>query len=63
MNPLVFNTDAAQLCLIAPPFADRALASGSTPGAMRDTRTPEQGAIDRLLAAWKRVVEENLFVR
>jgi hypothetical protein len=31
------------------------------PGAMRATR--EQGAIDRQLAARKRVVEENLFVR
>jgi len=55
--------DAAQLRLVAQALAGRALAAEPTPGAMRNTRTPEQGAIDRLLAAWKRVVEENLFVR
>jgi len=55
--------DAAQLRLVAQALAGRALADEPTPGAMRDARTSEQGAIDRLLAAWKRVVEENLFVR
>jgi putative DNA methylase len=55
--------DAAQLRLVAQALAGRALAAEPTPGAMRDTRSAEQGAIDRLLAAWKRVVEENLFVR
>ena len=55
--------DAVRLRLVAQALAGRALAAEPSPGAMRDTRTPEQGAIDRLLAAWKRVVEENLFVR
>jgi putative DNA methylase len=55
--------DVAQLRLVAQALAGRALAAEPTPGAMRDTRSAEQGAIDRLLAAWKRVVEENLFVR
>ncbi len=53
---------AAQLRLVAQALAGRALVAEPTPGAMRDTRSAEQGAIDRLLAAWKRVVEENLFV-
>jgi hypothetical protein len=43
----------------APPL----LAAERTPGAMRDTRTREQRAIDTLLGAWRRVVEENLFAR
>ncbi|MBN1287266.1 MAG: hypothetical protein JXB47_17840 [Anaerolineae bacterium] len=55
--------DAGQLRLVAQALAGRALAAEPTPGAMRDSRTREQGAIDRLLAAWRRVVEENLFTR
>jgi len=59
---IMARPDAGQLRLVAQALAGRALAAEPAPGAMRDTRTPEQGAIDRLLAAWKRVVEENLFV-
>ncbi|MDZ7413264.1 MAG: DUF1156 domain-containing protein [candidate division KSB1 bacterium] len=55
--------DAGQLRLVAQALAGRALAAEPSPGMALDARSREQQAIDRLLAAWKRVVEENLFVR
>jgi putative DNA methylase len=55
--------DVTQLRLVAQALAGRALAAEPTPGQMLDQRTTEQHAIDRLLAAWRRIVEENLFVR
>jgi len=60
---IMARPDAAQLRLVAQALAGRALAAEPTPGVMRDTRTREQRAIDTLLGAWRRVVEENLFVR
>ncbi len=55
--------DAERLRLVAQALAGRALAAEPTPGAMRNVRTREQQAIDTLLGAWRRVVEESLFVR
>ncbi|MCZ7543291.1 MAG: hypothetical protein M5R40_07005 [Anaerolineae bacterium] len=58
--------DAAQLRLVAQALAGRALTGSPAPGGtgrLGEARTREQGAIDRLLAAWRRVVEENLFTR
>jgi len=55
--------DVGQLRLVAQALAGKALADEPHPGAALDTRTKEQQAIDRLLAAWKRIIEENLFVR
>ena len=51
---------------VARPIPAQELAAAPTPGprfAGLDQRTAEQHAIDRLLAAWRRIVEENLFVR
>jgi len=53
--------NAAQLRLVAQSLAGRPLAAEPTPGAVLDTRTHEQHAIDRLLASWRNLVEQNLF--
>jgi len=55
--------NAEQLRIVAQSLAGRTLAAEPTPGAMVDARTDEQRAIDRLLASWKRVVEDSLFTR
>ena len=55
--------DVGQLRLVAQALAGKALADEPHPGAALDTRTKEQQAIDRLLAAWKRIIEENLFLK
>jgi len=55
--------DIGQLRLVAQALAGKALADEPHPGAALDTRTKEQQAIDRLLAAWKRIIEENLFLK
>lgn len=55
--------DAGQLRLIAQSLAGPALARERAPGSAADTRSHEQHAIDRLLASWRRLVEENLLVR
>ena len=63
-GPLVsFAGAPVALLLVAQALAGRALTGGANGGALQGNRTREQAAIDRLLAAWKRVVEENLFVR
>jgi len=53
--------DATQLRLVAQALAGRAL----TPEAGQEggPRTKEQGAIDTLLASWKRLIEDNLFTQ
>jgi len=54
--------DKYLLRLSAQTLAGRALAAEPTPGAVRDERTPEQRAIDSLLASWRRVVDEGRLV-
>lgn len=54
--------DSGQLRLVAQALAGRAL----TPSADKEIaaqRSPEQQAIDTLLASWKRTIEENLFTQ
>ncbi|MCS6835395.1 MAG: hypothetical protein NZ750_05180, partial [Anaerolineae bacterium] len=51
--------DKYLLRLTAQALGGKALAAEPTPGAVRDERTDEQRAIDSLLAAWRRVVEEG----
>jgi len=54
--------DSSQLRLVAQSLAGRAL----TPNIAEQetfTRSPEQQAIDTLLASWKRTIEENLFTQ
>ncbi len=47
------------LRLTAQALSGRALAGEPMPGMVRDERTGEQRAIDTLLAAWRRVVDEG----
>jgi putative DNA methylase len=54
--------DGDKLRLVAQSLAGRTLGGPGTPGGA-DQRTSEQHSLDRLLAAWRRVVEENLFTR
>jgi putative DNA methylase len=58
--PMLLKTtqpDIERLRLVAEALRGRALAIEPTPGAASDQRTPEQAAIERLLASWKRVTE------
>ncbi|OKH17695.1 DUF1156 domain-containing protein [[Limnothrix rosea] IAM M-220] len=58
----IAQPDSSQLRLVAQALSGRAL----TPNAgeeMTAQRTPEQQAIDTLLASWKRTIEENLFTQ
>lgn len=54
--------DKYLLRLTAQALGGRALASEPTPGAVLDVRTPEQRAIDTLLASWRRIVDEGKLV-
>ncbi|WLT40535.1 hypothetical protein NON20_25165 (plasmid) [Synechocystis sp. B12] len=54
--------DGSQLRLVAQALSGRALTP--TPGEeMTAQRSPEQQAIDTLLASWKRTIEDNLFTQ
>ncbi len=55
--------DATQLRLVAQALAGRALTPESGQENMVGNRTPEQQAIDTLLASWKRLIEDNLFTQ
>ena len=54
--------DSGQLRLVAQALAGRALTPESGED-MTAQRSPEQHAIDTLLASWKRTIEENLFTQ
>ena len=58
---LMAQPDANQLRMVAQALAGRGLAAEPTPSATLDSRTAEQRAIDRLMASWRNVVEQNLF--
>jgi len=51
--------DKYLLRVVAQSLQGKALASEPTPGAMLDERTPEQRAIQTLLASWRRMVDEG----
>lgn len=51
--------DKYLLRVVAQSLQGKALASEPTPGAMLDERTPEQRAIQTLLASWRRIVDEG----
>ena len=51
--------DKYLLRVVAQSLQGKALASEPTPGAMLDERTPEQRAIQTLLASWRRIVNEG----
>lgn len=53
------SPDKYLLRLTAQALSGRALAGEPLPGMVRDERTGEQRAIDTLLAAWRRVVDEG----
>jgi putative DNA methylase len=55
--------DTAQLRLVAQALAGRALAPDPSQENGLSPRTKEQGAIDTLLASWKRLIEDNLFTQ
>lgn len=52
------RSEITQLRLVAEALGGRSLAAAPSPGVARDERTEEQKAIGRLLASWRRVVEE-----
>lgn len=54
--------DKYLLRLSAQTLSGRALAGEPTPGAVRDERTPEQRAIDSLLAGWRRIIDEGKMI-
>lgn len=54
--------DASQLRLVAQALAGRTLIANAGQEVAID-RTPEQRAIDTLLASWKRLIEDNLFTQ
>lgn len=55
--------DTAQLRLVAQALAGRALTPDPSQENGLSPRTKEQGAIDTLLASWKRLIEDNLFTQ
>ena len=55
--------DGNQLRLVAQALAGRTLISNTGQEVTITPRTQEQRAIDTLLASWKRLVEENLFMQ
>jgi putative DNA methylase len=55
--------DAEKLRLVAQALAGQPLGRSASGGNGTAERTREQQALDRLLAAWRRVVEETLFTR
>jgi len=54
--------DKYLLRVVAQSLQGKVLASEPTPGAMLDERTPEQRAIQTLLASWRRVVDEGKMI-
>ncbi len=54
--------DKYLLRVVAQSLQGKALASEPTPGAMLDERTPEQRAIQTLLASWRRIVDEGKMI-
>lgn len=51
--------DKYMLRVVAQTLQGKALASEPKPGAMLDERTPEQRAIQTLLASWRRIMHED----